>query len=517
MKVLFANPAFRVPVDEVLERYFFLAGGRAPWSIIKNRSEPPRYSTFPFFLAYAAAVLEQRSFDVVAIDGVPLNLTDEEFEQRAVATAPDVIVLEPATVAIDRYLQVCARLKRLTGAKIVLAGPHVTHHGRELMSGNPQIDYVLVGEYEIVLADLLSGLRGNDPSTDLRCIHRDANGGVQGGSRAAEIDPLDQLPPPARHLFPAYFNNDQGLYHDGFCQGRPAVQLHASRGCPFRCDFCSWIQLMFDNGKHRCFSAPRIVDEMVDARDRFGAREIYFDDDNFTANKEHVHAICREIRSRGLDLSWSVMGDAMITDGPMLEAMAEAGCVGMKFGLESASSDVLRAIRKPVDIQRIPGLVAKAQSLGMKTHATVAFGLSGETRQSLNETFDFVCKLDVDSVQFSIATPYPGTRFHDSLVAEHRLSVSSWEDYDAGNSSVVRYADFPREELQEFEATAWGRWLRYKLKQPKWVMRQAGLALRLLRGQGWSGLRRRLARGLHLLSEAELRNFKYRQRHPIRR
>ena len=211
------------------------------------------------------------------------------------------------------------------------------------------------------------------------------------------------------------------------------------------------------------------------------------------------------------------MGDAMVTDEEMLDAMAAAGCVGLKFGLESADSTVLEKIGKPVKLDRVRRIVARARDLKIKTHMTVSFGLSGDTMETVQDTFDFACKLDVDSVQFSLTTPYPGTRFHEELERADRLRVSRWEDYDSGNSSVVAYDEFTSEFLQDFEAVAWGRWLRHKLKDPVWTSRQLRYLPRLVRGQGVSGMKKRLARGFHLLSEATPSAFKYRDRHFVRR
>lgn len=518
MNILIANPTHRIPIDDRLERYFFLAGGRAPWSIVKPVGEMPRYSTFPFFLAYTAALLEQDGFPVQVVDAVPLNLPSDEFERRCVEARPDLILMEPSTPAIEGALAVCAQLKRSTGALCVLAGPHVTWHGGSILRENPAVDFAMLGEYEVSLSLLARRLRDEDPFDDLPGFcYREPTGMVRSGPPAAEIEPLDLLPPPARHLFPAYFNDDIGLYHDGFCQGRPAVQMHSSRGCPFGCSFCAWTQLMYSSRKHRCFPAPRVVDEMEDAVRRHGAREIYFDDDDFTANRRHVDRICEEIRRRNLKVPWSVMGDAMVTDEHMIETMAGAGCVGIKFGLESADPAVLERIGKPLNLDRVERVVAAARDLGIKTHATVSFGMPGETKRSVRDTFDFACRLDVDSIQFSVATPYPGTRFHAELAAEERLSVSCWEDYDSGNSSVVTYREFTAEFLQDFEATAWGRWLRYKLRQPRWTLRQLRYLMRLLKGQGPGGLWKRLVRGFHLLSEVKLSGFKYLGRHAVRR
>ena len=259
---------------------------------------------------------------------------------------------------------------------------------------------------------------------------------------------------------------------------------------------------MYNNGKHRCFSPARIVDEMIEARDRHGAREIYFDDDDFTVRKEHVFGLCEEIERRHVGIPWSVMGDLMATDEETLARMAKAGCIGLKFGLESADPVVLQRTGKPLKVDRVLRLVGVARSLGLKTHMTVTLGLPGETAESLVRTFDFACRADIDSVQFSVATPYPGTRLYAELQHAGRLSAERWEDFDGENNAVFEYEGINREFLERFQASVHGRWLRRKLSQPRWVCRQAGQLLRLAKGQGFSGFYRRLLRGCRLLQES---------------
>jgi anaerobic magnesium-protoporphyrin IX monomethyl ester cyclase len=261
---------------------------------------------------------------------------------------------------------------------------------------------------------------------------------------------------------------------------------------------------MYNNGKHRNFSPGRIVDEMTEARDRFGAREIYFDDDDFTVRKDHVVNLCNEIRRRGLRIPWSVMGDAMATDEETLEAMAGAGCIGMKFGLESADPAVLKRIGKPIKLDRVRQVASAAQRLGIKTHMTVMFGLSGETHQGIERTFDFACSLDVDSVQFSVATPYPGTRYYTELKEAGRLKFERWEDFDGANNAVFDGEGLDPDFVERFEASAHGRWLRHKFRNPRWVARQVRYLGRLCQGQGVSGLYKRVSRGYKLLVQPDV-------------
>jgi len=506
MTILIANPALRFDLDDGGERYFFGAGCRFPWSLRKEKQSYPRFAMFPFFLGYTAGLLERDGFEVKVIDGVPLNLPYTDFVQRSVEAKPDLILFEPATPAINRISEIAKDLARRTGARIVFAGSHVTTFAREVLAEHPHVDCVMVGEYEMAFLKLARRMRDGQSWENLRGIaYRGPAGEFCGGLRAPEIDPVDELPRPARHLFPAYFNRDLSRYHDGFCQHRPAIQLHSSRGCPFRCNFCLWIQVMYNNGKHRGFSPVRVVDEMIEARDRYGAREIYFDDDDFTVRKGHVVALCDEIERRGLHIPWSVMGDAMATEDETLERMARAGCVGMKFGLESADPTVLKRIGKPIKLDCVERVASTAQRLGIKTHVTVVFGLSGETHESIERTFAFACKLDVDSVQFSVATPYPGTRYYYELKDAGRLKFERWEDFDGANNAVFEGEQLDPDFVERFEASAHGRWLRHKFKNPKWVARQVRYLGRLCRGQGLGGLYKRMARGYQLLIQRDIR------------
>jgi radical SAM superfamily enzyme YgiQ (UPF0313 family) len=171
----------------------------------------------------------------------------------------------------------------------------------------------------------------------------------------------------------------------------------------------------------------------------------------------------------------------------------------MKFGLESVDPAVLKRIGKPIKLDRVELVVNTARRLGIKTHMTVTLGLSGETRESIEKTFDFACRIDVDSVQFSVATPYPGTRFYDELKEGGFLRYQSWEDFDGANNAVFEVEGVDAGFVEEFEATAHGRWLRHKLRNPRWALRQARYLARLFRGQGMAGLQLRVSRGLRLL------------------
>jgi radical SAM superfamily enzyme YgiQ (UPF0313 family) len=454
---------------------------------------------FPFFMGYAAALLENESFEVEAIDAVPLNLHLDDFYRRVAISNPDVIVMEPATTSFTWTMEVISQLKKDTSAIIVLAGPHASIMAGHTLKGYDFIDYVLIGEYEYSLLHLIRALNSEDNIDALNGIaYRTREHEIVVNENTLSTDP-DSLPMPARHLFPASDLNGMHYYHDGFCQNRPAVQVHSSRGCPFSCNFCLWTQTMYKPGMYKTIAASRVVDEMVYVTEKFGAKEVYFDDDTFTGNKKHVLQICDEILARKLTIPWSVMGDAMITDSEMLVKMKAAGCIGIKFGLESGVPEILKNINKPLQLPKLLAVIDACKRLGMKTHVSVSFGHFGETEETVSQTMKFVTKLDSDSIQFSLATPYPGTRFYNEVIRRHLLTADEWDEFDPTHNPIVRLPGISQEFLKKVESKAHGHWLRRKILKPDWVKRQTGFLLYILKRQGISGLISRLKRAFGII------------------
>jgi anaerobic magnesium-protoporphyrin IX monomethyl ester cyclase len=503
--VLLANAPTRIPTGNGRERFFVKAGSRWPFSIEKPVDESCRYVPFPFGLAYLAALLERDGVEVLVHDGVALNTRDEDLLSYADQCRPQVVFMETTTPTVEHDLALCRQLKARTGAVIALGGAHATSFAEPILREHPEVDWILTGEYELNAQRAIAAWRaGGDAALDgLAGLVRaqvlpDGTRRIVVGPPGAPIEPLDQLPMPARHLFPTREVPAVWPYWDGFCRHRPAIQMHASRGCPFRCTFCLWVSVMYGNGPYRTFSPRRVVDEMEQAIRQHGAKEIYFDDDIFTAREAHVLAICDEIRARQLRVPWSVMGDAMAVTERAIDAMAGAGCIGMKLGIESANRHVLEQARKPVRLEKVRNVVAWCGRGGIKTHATITFGLPGETRESMQETLDFCCALSVDSIQFSVATPFPGTAYYESVRTSGHLLDARWSDFDGSRAAVVRTEGLRAEEIAEFAARAPSRWLRARLRDPAWLRRQTRYLREILADQGLAGVKRRMLRAARL-------------------
>jgi len=479
------NPLYTVPLSGKMEKYYIRSGSRWPHSGIKRKGSLPHYLPFPFFLAYAAAWLRRDGFAVTACDCVALDLPLEALLDRLAAANPGAVFFETATATIPRDLALAAAIKaRLPKTLVILGGPHSTVYPGEILAANPAVDFVLTGEYEETLAELARALRdGLSPASVAGLAWRAPAGPAVTGKRPL-IDPLDKLPEPAYDIFPASWHTDPVVYWDGFCQHRPAIQMHASRGCPYRCDFCLWNQVMYSSGKYRVFSPARVADAMQAAVERYGAREIYFDDDDFTIIPRQVEALCGEIAKRRLAVSWSCMGDAINLSQELVRSMAAAGCVGIKFGVETGSPRLLKTLGKPVDLARVKLVTRWCAAVGIKTHATFSLGLFDDDLASVNETLSFMESLDSDTIQVSVCTPFPGTRFFDKADKAGLLKTREWEKYDGKASGVAAHPALDLDEVEKLRARALRRWLLRRLSSPGWVFRQARYFFRVLRGLG---------------------------------
>ena len=499
MKVLLANPACREKICKNEEKYFVRAGSRWPFSTVKKTTDQPEYIPFPFFLAYTAAILEKKSHEVIVDDGVAVNETKADFSDKIKSKKPDILLFETTTPTIDHDIGLTEKIKEVSPKTVIcLAGAHASVFPQEILKKHKTVDYVLLGEYEMNFAKLVEFLdKKKNPGKIDGIAFR--NGDKIIINKQKLIADLNALPFPARHLFPSNDCSNPTLYWDGFCQYKPSIQMTASRGCPFRCNFCLWNQVIYQNGKYRFFSAKRVVDEMQQAVDKYHVKEIYFDDDTFTADKKQVLNICQEIKKRKLKVFWSVMGDAMISDKEMITDMAKAGCIGIKFGVESGNKEILKNINKPINFEKVKQFVVWCSEYKIKTHATFTFGLLGETKQTMKQTLDFAKELDVDSVQFSLTTPFPGTRYFDQLKKENRLISQNWKDFDGSSSSVINFENITPEYLVEFCRKASGRWLLSKIKDLSWLKRQIYNMFRQTKGQGVLFVVKRFKKGLDLI------------------
>ncbi|MBW2109639.1 MAG: radical SAM protein, partial [Deltaproteobacteria bacterium] len=395
----------------------------------------------PLFQMYAASVARKRGFDVALWDAPVRDMGFEDVVEEITQFSPDLIVQNTSTASFDHDVRLAHMLKRKKDWPLVMVGPHVTALADQIMRKVSAVDLIALGEYDETIADVASNL--DDLSRVSGIVYRDGKDLVRTEARPLIRD-LDTLP------FPAWDLVDIHRYWESMFPWtkRPVATIMSSRGCNFRCSFCPYPQVLFQF-RLRLRDLSRVVDEIQWLKKRFGARFFYFEDDNFTASWKRVETFCRLLLERGVKISWGCLSRTDKVTEERIRLMKKSGCFLIKYGVESGVQSTLDAIEKHKPLRDVVHAFAVTKKVGITAHATVMVGAAHETRETIYQTREFVKKLGPDSVQFSICTPLPGTKFWDECEANGWLSYHEWEDFDGVTGRVLEYPGLSKKEIRE--------------------------------------------------------------------
>ena len=421
MKVLMLNPPGP----------FCRAGSRWPHTILRDTGID--YNPFPFALAYATSRLRADGIDVRIIDCIASRIDLDTLTRQVEEFQPDVIFMETSAPS---FREDVLTMKTL-GIPCIAGGSHATATPREHLEAGFRA--VIRGEYDGVITQAVS----LEPAPWLAdAEHPDA-------TLAPLVEDLSSVPLPPWDLMP------MDKYGDSFCLGFAVVVL-SSRGCPHKCSFCN-LPHYHGRRNYRPRNPVEVCDEIEQLIERYHPDEIYFDDDTITASKGHILRLSKEIKKRNFGIPFSCMGNVPL-DRETIDAMAEAGCRACKFGVESGDPAVLERIPKPLNLDEVRRTFADCRKAGIWTHATYLFGLPGENRESALRTIDFALSLGSNTLQFSIATPYPGTAFYEEARKNGWLVGDGWQGFDGATQAVVSYPGYTADDIKEMHALAWRRW-----------------------------------------------------------
>ena len=403
-----------------------------PLTTHTDLSSEPKGIHPPIGLAYIGAVLE-KDYQVQIIDSVVegyetefqldrniirYGLTYKALESKIEAFQPDVVgVSNLFSSGFREALQVCSLVKNISQDIVtVIGGPHPSALPEPTLQFK-EIDFVVIGEGEYSLRDLLRGIETQNFS-ELDGIAYKNNGKVTVISKSKFIENLDELPYPARHLLPMekYFEIDEAFI---VTRKKPFTPLNTSRGCVAKCTFCpvhaSW------GGKWRPRSAESVLNEIEYLVKTYGVKEIHFDDDNLVLNRKRAQKIFQGIIQKNLDIVWTVPPGIALwaLDDDLLKLMKDSGCYKLFVAVESGDEYILnKVIRKPLNLQKVRPLVKTMINLGMEVESFFVVGMPGETEASLKRTFKYARDLNTDATHYFFANPIPGSELYDMCKKE---------------------------------------------------------------------------------------------------
>ncbi len=388
---------------------------------------------YPTWLAQPAALIPgSRLIDAPADD-----LGAEE--TLRIASNYDLVVLHTSTPTLSNDLLFVQTLKQRAPAVITgLVGAHAAVLPEETLQACRDLDFVARREFDFTLKEIAEGApfdevdgisywdRGQD-----RIIHR---------PERALIANMDELP-----FVVNVYKRDLKVenYYIGYLK-HPYVSLYTGRGCQSRCTFCLWPQTV---GGHiyRVRSAENVFEEMRLAKSLFPqVKEYFFDDDTFTDNPRRAEEIARLLKTIGL--TWSCNAKANVPY-ETLKVMRDCGLRLLLVGFESGNQQILNNIKKGIRLDRAHEFVTNCRRLGIKIHGTFILGLPGETRETIRRTMEFAREIDVETIQVSLAAPYPGTELYAQALANGWLKTDPLLDGRGIQVATLDYPDIDREEI----------------------------------------------------------------------
>lgn len=431
----------------------------------------------PIGLGYLAAVLEKNGYEVKILDAVVEGFTNFRHEygefysmglswglilESILDFNPDVVgVSFMFTKNLGLTCQLVRWLNGKIGVPIIAGGVAATMSPREIMEKCP-VDCILKGEAEYSLLDLLNRLnRGEDIRTvDGLVYYRD--GELMENEKRDYIQNLDDLPFPAYHLMNMEkyesINRPYGQKEDHPRQS-PAFPIQTSRSCAARCCFCEVRHMMGPRPRMR--SPENVLAEIEMLVEKYGCKELLLMDDNVLSDAGRAERMFDMIAARNPEWRLTIKPMNGIALWSMTERlmrkMRECGFYRLDFAVESGNKRVLHEIiHKPLDLGAVPGWIEMAKEFGFYVHAMFVIGFPGETKAEIMDTVAFAERLDADSVNFAIATPFPGTELHETCARLGYLKDLNPDHLRFGRATFGT-PDFTPQWLEETRRNEWVR------------------------------------------------------------
>lgn len=408
---------------------------------------------YPYYLSYAAGVLENEGFDVYLIDAPAEGLNRDDTIKKISDIKPEIVICETSTPSIENDAFVMESIKKIGVKYIIAVGTHVSATPEETLKEYPFIDVIARGEYEYTVREIVQKIKdqkGSDFFLGITGTTYSKDGKITNNKDREKIQNLDELPF-VSSVYKKHFRKHLSVYFYG-ANLNPVVSIISGRGCPYQCAFCVYPQVMMGH-EYRLRSIKNLVDELEYIKKELPeVKEIFIEDDTFTVNKKRAMEICDEIIKRKLKIIWSTNSRAS-ADLELLSKMKKSGCRLLCVGFESGSQELLDKMGKGIKLSDYFDFVNSAKCAGVMVHGCFIYGNEGETKETMKRTLALAKKLNCDSAQFYPIMVYPGTRAYKKYLEMGFITAkrySEWLTKEGLHNCVVDLPNISKEELVSF-------------------------------------------------------------------
>lgn len=385
----------------------------------------------PLGLAYIAAVLEKNGHRVEIIDrdvllhknSLSFARADEDTLGAIRRLKTDMVGFSATTPNTIDVFELSEKIKKISGdIKVILGGPHATGEPEETIKLAGNVDALCRGEGELTMLDLASG----------KSIRETAGLSFKSGTKIEHntdrplIKDIDDIPMPAHHLLDMEFYLRPSRFTSRNLSLR-TTSIFTARGCPYRCSFCAG-PLIF-SGKVRFHSAQRVIAEVERLITDYRVEALYFAEDMFLSDKRRAHEILELFIRGGINrkIRWFAQAKVNVIDRDLLMLMKTAGCVGIEYGFESGSQDILNKMNKKSSVEDNIRAAKLTEMVGLRYQANIIAGYPGETKSDFEKTIAFLKKIRPGNIGFNMFMALPGTAEYVRLKKDGLVSYD-WEN-----------------------------------------------------------------------------------------
>lgn len=431
MKIYLLNPPFIKN---------FVRCGR--WQGVAARGKTLYY---PLWLAYAAGYLEKEGHEIRLIDAIALSWEQDEVIQDVIEFQPEIVVVDSNFSSLKNDINFANLIKEKTGATTVIVGPPASQFPEKIVEDG--VDFAARLEFEQTIKEIAESLQNKENFNEINGItYKSKDHIIHNPDREPTTSEfLDEIPF-VSEVYKKHLNiKDYFLSHSFY----PMVQIFTGRGCPNYCTFCSWPETLMGR-KYRVRSVKNVVDEFQYITQELPqVKEIFIEDDSFTIDKKRLISFCDELKSRKINISWSCQSRADL-DYQTMKIMKEAGCRLLDVGYESGNDEILKNIKKGTTVNQLREFTTNAKKAGLKILADFVIGFPGETKETAEQTINFIKEIKPDILQIAVATPMPGTEFYKYCEDESYLLTDdmgeSLDEYGF-QKCIISYPNLNSEEI----------------------------------------------------------------------
>jgi len=404
----------------------------------------------PLGLLYIGSILEQNGHKVEVIDFYAEDISEQKLKNSLKSC--DVVGMTVYTYDYYAAVEVSRMIKNIDpDIPLIIGGPHCTFLSKRSLSDIPLADISVIGEGEVVINDIVQNLNGYKKLHDINGIIFRENGSIVTNKPPKVTENLDSLPFPARHLVEKY---DYGSFPFGYKLKKKTTSLMTTRGCPFKCRFCSRYSNFIKNWGFRQRSAENVVKEILEMNEKYHSLIII--DDNFLADKKRAHDIFDRLLKSDKEIDILIGGARVDTaEKKLYLKMKKTGVKFILYGLESGNQDVLDFYNKQITLQQIRNATKIARKMNFFIYASFIFGAPMETKEHIEKTIKFACSLPIDVAIFGLLGYMYGSSLWFEAVKNGKISEDEYlkiadKNQGLGNMTKEELLDFTMKAYKEF-------------------------------------------------------------------